>query len=243
MASILDSLLKNNFMKGIYQTFGLRKPFVQKEKTKHYRCPSVEKNGGYITLKPYSGPEIPSSEWENLEYVTYPTDPNTFFAPLTSATGENILRGFWDFGKPDKNGIWTSNSDKAPNLTNWVKSTGANFGRVQLIRQEPNSLREAVWGLHLDDNNRLNPENEGWIIRMWIELTDDPDSYMVLRDKELDQSTQVQIPMPKYSQLIVDSEYLFHGVWHGGTKTRYGLIVSLESTPALEKWIKENELV
>jgi len=226
-------------MKRMYQTFGLRQPFVKQDKTPHYRCPSVEEKG-YVILNKYTGPEIDPKEWEDLEYITYPTDPNTFFAPLTSATGKTEMRGFWDYGKPDKNGVWTDNTRKAPLLTEWVKSTGANMGRVQLIRMEPNSLREARWGLHLDDNNRLNPDDEGWIVRMWIELTDDPDSRMVLRDKELDASTETLIPLPKYSQMIIDSEYMFHGVWHAGSKTRYGLIVSLESTPELEKWIAKN---
>ena len=241
MSNIIDSLFKNNLTKKIYQLVGLKKPFVKQEKTLHYRCPSVEEKG-FISLNPYTGPDISAAEWENLEYKTYPSDPNTFFAPLTSATGKNEMRGFWDYGKPDKDGVWTENAAKAPNLVNWVKSAGANVGRVQLIRMEGNTLREARWGLHLDDNNRLNPENEGWVIRMWIELTDDPSSYMVLREKELDISTETQIPLPKYTQLIVDSEYMFHGVWHAGNKTRYGLIVSLESTPELEQWISENKL-
>jgi len=240
-STVFDAILKNNAMKRVYQLLGLRKPFVKQEKTNHYRCPSVEKNG-FVVLKSYAGPDISPSEWENLEYITYPTDPNTFFAPLTSATGKTEMRGFWDYGKPDKDGVWTENALKAPGLVNWVKSTGQRVGRVQLIKMEQNSLREARWGLHLDDNNRLNPENEGWVVRMWIELTDDVDSRMVLREKELDVSTETQIPLPKYSQLIVDSEYMFHGVWHAGAKTRYGLIVSLESTPELENWILKNKM-
>jgi len=34
---------------------------------------------------------------------------DTNFAPLASATGEMDCRGFWDHGKPDKDGIWTAN--------------------------------------------------------------------------------------------------------------------------------------
>lgn len=237
----LDPLIKNNFMKRFYQMVGLRKPFVQQIKTPHYRCPSIEEKG-YVILKPYNGLPIDPKEWENLVYSTYPTDPTTFFAPLTSATGKTEMRGFWDYGKPDKDGIWTSNADLAPNLVNWVKSTGARYGRVQLIKIERNTLRETRWGLHLDDNNRLNPENEGWVVRMWIELTDDPNSYLVLRTEELNVHTEVKIPLPKYTQVIVDSEHIFHGVNHNGDKTRYGLIVSLESTPQLEDWIKNNRV-
>jgi hypothetical protein len=236
----VEPLIKNNGAKRIYQLLGLRKPFVRQDKTSHYRCPSVEKKG-YIALKPFDKFTIDKSEWENLEYTTYPSDPNTYFAPLTSATGKTEMRGFWDYGKPDKDGIWTDNAQKAPKLTQWVKSTGAKVGRVQLIKMEKNTLREARWGLHLDDNNRLNPENEGWVIRMWIELTNDPNSYLVLRSKELDASTEVKLPLPQYTQLIVDSERMFHGVFHSGEKTRYGLIVSLESTPELEEWILANK--
>jgi hypothetical protein len=239
MKKIFDPFLKNNAMKRVYQVAGLKKPFVKQSKTNHYRCPSIEEKG-YVILKPYTGPIIPPIEWEGLDYVTYATDKSTFFAPLTSATGELKLAGFWDDGKPDKNGIWTSNAELSPNLVNWVKSTGANYGRVQLIKIEQNSLRETRWGLHLDDNNRLNPDNEGWVVRMWIELTDDPDSYLVLRSDELNIDTEVKITLPQYTQIIVDSENMFHGVNHNGAKTRYGLIVSLESTPALEEWIKNN---
>jgi hypothetical protein len=238
---LLDPLIKNNLAKRFYQLVGLKKPFVPQAKTPHYRCPSVEEKG-YIILNPYTGPVIPTAEWDSLTYTTYASDPSTWFAPLTSATGENKLAGFWDDGKPDKGGIWTSNAELAPNLVNWVQSTGANYGRVQLIRIEKNTLRETRWGLHLDDNNRLNPDNEGWIVRMWIELTNDPTSYLVLRSSELDVSTEVQIPLPQYTQVIVDSEFMFHGVNHNGDKTRYGLIVSLESTPELEAWIQNNKL-
>jgi hypothetical protein len=236
---IIEPLIKNNLAKRLYQKVGLKKPFVPQAKTPHYRCPSVEQKG-YVILNEYTGPKIPKSEWEDLNYVTYASDPSTYFAPLTSATGENKLAGFWDDGKPDKDGIWTSNAKLAPNLVNWVKSTGANFGRVQLIKIEKNSLRETRWGLHLDDNNRLNPESEGWVVRMWIELTHDPDSYLVLRSTELDHNTEVKIPLPQYTQVIVDSEFMFHGVNHNGSQTRYGLIVSLESTHELEQWILKN---
>jgi hypothetical protein len=235
---IIDSVLKNDYTKFMFRKLGLRKPFVPQDKTNHYRMPLLEKNGGYLVLNKYKGPDVPALEWETLKYTTYPTDPNTWFAPLTSPNGEIILRGFWDFGKTDKDGVWTPNAEKALSLVNWVKSVGANYGRVQLLRMEPNTLREARWGLHLDDNNRLNPEGTGWVIRVWLELTDDPNSYMVLREHDLDRKNEIRIPLPKYTQMVIDSEYLFHGVFHSGPKTRYGLIASFESGSALENWIQ-----
>lgn len=113
-------LLKNEYAKRLYAKLGIRKPFVRQEKTAHYRMPVLEEHGGYLELKPYSGPEIPASEWTQLVYVTYPTDPDTYFAPLTSATGENILRGFWAFGKPDLDGMWTSNAAKCPKIVRYI---------------------------------------------------------------------------------------------------------------------------
>jgi hypothetical protein len=234
----IDTVLKNEYAKRAYARLGLRKPFTVQAKTSHYRMPDLEAAGGYQVLEPYAGPEIPAGEWTDLEYVTYPTDPTTFFAPLTSATGENVLRGFWDFGKPDLDGIWTSNVDKAPTLRRYVESIGGRYGRVQLIRQEPNSLRETRWGLHLDDNNRLNPESNGWVVRLWLELTDDPHSSLVLRRHEFDKEGEVRVPLPRGTQVLVDSEALFHGGYHGGSRTRYALITSLESTPQLQEWVR-----
>ncbi len=235
---LLDPIVKNEFNKQLLSKVGLRKPFVAQAKTKHYRMPKLEANGGYMKLKNYSGPPIPASEWLDLEYTTYPTDPTTFFAPLASGNGKNELRGFWTYGKTDKDGVWTPNAPKASTLVKWVESVGANYGRVQLLRMEQNSMREARWGLHLDDNNRLNPEDTGWVVRVWLELTDDPNSYLIMRAGEFDKQNEVRIPLPRGTQVVMDSEALFHGAYHAGSNTRYALIASFESGPALEKWLE-----
>lgn len=238
----VDAVLKNEFSKRAYTTVGMRKPFHVQAKTSHYRMPDLTTAGGHVLLSPYAGPEIPASEWENLEYVTYPSDPHTYFAPLTSATGENILRGFWDFGKPDLDGIWTSNTQKAPTLRRYVESLEVRFGRVQLIRQDPNSLREARWALHLDDNNRLNPESNGWVVRIWLQLTDNPDSTLLLRRSEFDRRGEVKIRLSKGTQVVVDSEATFHCAHHPGPERRYALITSVESTPRLQQWLRDHSV-
>jgi hypothetical protein len=233
---MLDPLLKNEYSKRVYQVLGLRKPFAVQANTAHYRMP-VLREAGYRVLTRYSGTEIAASEWTSLEYMTAPTDPDTYFAPLASATGENMVRGFWDFGKPDLDGIWTPNARLAPTLMRYVESVGARYGRVQIIRQEPNSMRETRWGLHLDDNNRLNPEANGWVVRLWLQLTDNPDSFLVLRRAPFDKANEVRIPLPRYTQVLIDSERLFHGGYHGGPSTRYALITSFESGEQLEEWV------
>ena len=152
-------------------------------------------------------------------------------------SGELELKGFWEHGKPDKDGVWTANAEKCPTIVKWVESIGDSFGRVQLLRMQKNTMRECRWGLHLDLNNKLNPESEGWVVRVWHELTDDPSSSLVVRQEQFDKDSEVRIPLPKSQQAVVDSEFLWHGGQHSGDHMRYAVIVSAESGPALEQCI------
>ena len=231
-----DSLLKNEHSKRLYHALGIRRTFGTKKDTRHYRMPLLLEEG-YKVFEQYAGPEIPSTEWSELKYMTYPSDPATYFAPLTSATGEEILRGFWESGKPDLDGVWTASAERAPTLVNYIKLLRTRYGRVQLIRQAPNSLRETRWALHVDDNNRLNPETNGWIVRLWLQLTDDPQSCLILRENQFDKKSEVRIPLPQYTQVVIDSERMFHAGYHAGPGTRYALITSIESTEHLQDWI------
>ncbi len=155
--SALKDALKNEYTKQILRATGVRKVGLQQRKTPHYRMPILEEAGGWMRLNKYQGPEIPASEWEDLTYTTYASDPTTFFAPITSATGEIELKGFWEYGKADLDGVWTENAKKCPSVVNWVESIGARLGRVQLLRMTANTMRECRWGLHLDNNNQGNP--------------------------------------------------------------------------------------
>lgn len=238
MRGWIDPVLRNSITKPVYRALGLTRLWVEQRHSAHYRMQPLEDNGGVLVLNRYQGPPIEPGEWEGLDYVTYDTDPRTFFAPLASADGEPVMEGFWRHGKPDKDGVWTPHAQVAKRIQAWVTSIGARFGRVQIIRKEPNSRREAVWNLHLDDNNRLNPEAEGWVVRLWLELTDSPDSRMILREDEFDGANEFQVPLPRYTQILMDSQYLFHSVHHAHSHVRYGVIVSLESGPALEEWIE-----
>ena len=66
---------------------------------------------------------------------------------------------------------------------------------------------------------------------------------MILREDIDDPSTETRIALPAGAQLIVDSERMWHSVWHVGREPRYCLINSFESGPALEKWIFERNPV
>jgi hypothetical protein len=216
----LVSALKNERTKQILRATGIGPPAARHGPTPHYRMPVQQSVGGYLVLGRYHGPEIPHEEWEDLTYMTYASDPATFFAPIASATGKMELKGFWEDGKADLDGVWTENARKCPALVSWIESAGVRFGRVQLLRMAPNTLRECRWGLHLDNNNQGNQESNGWIVRVWLDLTDDPASMLVVRPAEFDRKAEVRIPLPRYQQVVIDSEALFHGGYHAGKTTR-----------------------
>ena len=210
----------------------------------HYRMPLLEETG-YAVLDPY-GDVIDPSEWRSLEYVDWKSSGDTRFAPLASANGDVECNAFWHFDppRPDKAGVWIdSQVAKAPTLVDRVLEVDANVGRCRIIELQPNSYADALYNSHLDDNNRLNPDGEGWVVRCFMQLTDNPGSFMVLREDITDPSTETRIALPAGAQLVVDSERLWHSVWHVGDAPRYCLITSFESGPALEKWIFERNPV
>jgi hypothetical protein len=194
---------------------------------------------GYVVLDT-SDLDVPSAEFESLEYRDWKSGGDTNFAPIASAYGAIECAGFWDHGKPDKGGVWTSNAVTCPTLVRWATRSGAVFGRVRTIKLEPNVMADVERWLHLDDNNRLNPDGTGWVVRAWLQLTDNPDSCMILRSRKDDRENEVRIPLPRGAQFVVDSERWYHGVYHPGPGPRYALIVSLESGPLLASWIDAN---
>lgn len=203
----------------------------------HKKLPILEETG-YVVLKDYDGPEIPESEFRSLEFMDWKSGGDTNFAPLASALGEMECGGFWTHGKPDKDGMWTSNREVAPSLVRYVENIGARYGRVRVIQLRPYASQEEVYKqMHLDDNNRLNPDGEGWVVRAWLELTHCPDSAMILRQDKDDPATESRIPTIKGRQMVIDTERLWHVVSHLGPEPRYALITSLESSPELERWI------
>ena len=207
--------------------------------TPHRRMP-VLADTGLVELSPMPV-DVPSTEWESLEYMDWKSGGDTNFAPLASADGELDCRGFWDKGKTDKDALWTSNAEMAPTLRNYVDAVGANFGRVRIIKLEPQDRETAMRSIHRDDNNRFNPDDEGWVVRTWVELTDNPDSYMLLMDNDPeglpDPSTERRVPLHRGSRYVVDTQRLWHVVVHPGDAPRYALITSFESSPTLEAWI------
>ena len=117
------------------------------------------------------------------------------------------------------------------------KAANGNIGRCRVIELQPNEYVDSLYNLHRDDNNRLNPEGTGWVVRGFFNLTDDADSVMILREDVDDPSTETRIPLPAGAQVIIDTQRLWHAAWHPGPQPRYCLITSWESGPELEAYI------
>ena len=200
------------------------------------------RENGYVVLEPYAG-ETDPREWTDVTYVDWKSSGETRFAPLASAYGDLECDGFWNHTPPktDKDGVWVSaNADKAPKLVERANEPGANIGRCRIIELQPNEYGECLYNLHRDDNNRLNPEGTGWIVRGFFNLTDDADSMMVLRDVKDDAATETRLALPAGAQLIVDTQRLYHAVYHPGAEARYCLITSWESGPELDAYIEKH---
>jgi hypothetical protein len=212
--------------------------------TPHPRLDAL-KEQGFVRLADLDD-VVPESEYGALEYMDWKSGGDTNFAPIATADGELDCRGFWKPGdeRPDKGGRFTSNADHCPRIKAYVESVGADFGRVRVIKLEPQDYDTALHQIHRDDNNRFNPPDQGWIVRSWLELTDNPDSFMILMEHGDDglpvRDTEVHVPLHRGSQFVVDTQRLWHVVCHPGGEPRYALISSFESGPALDRWIESN---
>ena len=68
--------------------------------------------------------------------------------------------------------MWTANAAVSPTLVQWTVRSAPTAG-VQVIKLEPNVMPDVERWIHLDDNNRLNPDGTGCVVRAWLQLTDD----------------------------------------------------------------------
>ena len=210
--------------------------------TPHPRPAALEERG-FVVLSDLD-PPIDESEYLGLRYMDWKSGGDTNFAPIATADGELECRGFWKEGdeRPDRGGRWTVNAARCPQIVRQVEAVGSDFGRVRVIRLEPQSYESALRHIHRDDNNRFNPDAEGWVVRSWVELTDTPDSFMVLMEQGPDglpdPATESLVSLQRGARFVVDTQRLWHVVCHPGASTRYALISSFTAGPALDAWIE-----
>ena len=180
---------------------------------------------------------VPEHEYLDLEYMDWKSGGDTNFAPIATADGNLDCRGFWNKGdeRPDKGARFTSNAAKCPTLAREVEAVGADFGRVRTIKLEPQDHDTAFRSFHRDDNNRFNPETDGWVVRAWIELTDFPESYMLLMDTGPDglpdPATEVRLDLHRGARFLLDTQRLWHVVVHNGTRAALRVDLQLRERP------------
>ena len=76
-------------------------------------------------------------------------------------------------------------------------------------------------------------------MRGFFNLTDDKDSFFVLRENRTDPEGETRIALPAGAQLIIDTQRLWHAATHVGTEPRYNLITSWTSGPELDAYIEK----
>lgn len=213
-------------------------PLRRKRPSAYVRIPALDETG-YVVLDRHDQANDPR-EWERLTYLDWKSSGDTRFAPLASASGGLECNAFFNHVPPrtDKDGVWVEdNARHAPRLVARALAPGANVGRCRVIELQPTSYAQAVRNLHVDDNNHLNPSGTGWIVRGFFNLTDDAGSMMLLRDDPADAATETRIPLAAGTQVVIDTQRLWHAVWHPGPAARYCLITSWESGPALADYV------
>ena len=143
--------------------------------------------------------------------------------------------------RPDAQDVPTG---RACELGRYVVREGAGIALATVLTDplEPQDRDTAIRSIHRDDNNRFNPEGEGWVVRTWVELTDNPDSYMLLMDTGPDglpdPATETRLDLHRGARFVLDTQRLWHVAVHKGAAPRYALICSFESGPALDAWIE-----
>ncbi|MFF3027133.1 hypothetical protein [Microbacterium sp. NPDC057944] len=197
---------------------------------------------GYVVLDDHDQSSDPA-EWLDLEYVPWRSSGITRFAPLASFAGDVECNGFWNHTppRPDKDGVWVASQVAlAPVLHRRANEPGAGVGRCRVIELQPNEYADAIYNLHQDDNNRLNDEGTGWVVRGFFNLSDDADSLLILRSDRFDPATEIRLPLREGSRIIVDTQRFWHAVWHRGAAPRFALITSWTSGPELDAYIAAN---
>ncbi|WP_120493819.1 hypothetical protein [Microbacterium phyllosphaerae] len=197
---------------------------------------------GYVVLDDHDQASDPA-EWLDLDYIGWRSSGVTRFAPLASYAGEIECNGFWNQTPPrtDKDGVWVASQVAiAPTLQRRALEPGAGVGRCRVVELQPNEYADAVYNLHQDDNNRLNEDGTGWVVRGYYNLSDDSDSLLLLRSDRFDPATEIRLPLREGSRIIVDTQRFWHAVWHRGTAPRFALITSWTSGPELDAYIEAN---
>ena len=188
---------------------------------------------------------MPAEEFESLDYMDWKSGGDTNFAPIATADGELDCRGFWSKEQehPDKDARFTSNADDLPDARATTSPPSApGSGGCAPSSSSRRTARPRCAASTATTTTASTPTTRAGWCASWLELTDNPDSYMLLMesgpDGLPDPATEVRVPLHRGARFVVDTQRLWHVVVHEGDAPRYALITSFESGPDLERWIE-----
>jgi hypothetical protein len=111
-------------------------------------------------------PPVPDDEFLGLEYMDWKSGGDTNFAPIATADGELDCRGFWKPGdeRPTRAAVDLERA-ALPDARRQRR-----VGRRRLRARARDQARapgyeDALRQIHRDDNNRFNPDGDGWVVR------------------------------------------------------------------------------
>ena len=179
-----------------------------------------------------------SSTWIGRAAVTR-TSPRS---PPTD--GELDCRGFWNKGdEPDKDALWTSNAELVPDAARLRRPASAptSAGCASSSSSRRTARRRSAPSTATTTTASTPTTRAGWCAR-WVELTDNPDSYMLLMDNGPDglpdpATERARAAAPRAPASSSTRSACGTSWSTTATAPRYALITSFESGPALERWI------
>ena len=196
------------------------------------QMPVLEEKG-FVVLDSY-GDLVDSREWQSLEYVDWKSSGDTRFAPSPAPTAISSATASGTSIHPSRTRMA---SGLTPKPRSRRPSPGAhrNPAPTSAAAASSNSSRIPTPTRSTTRTSTTTtastPDGEGWIVRCFMQLTHNPNSYMVLREDINDPRTETRIALPAELQLVVDSERMWHSVWHQGPEPRYCLITSYDRVP------------
>jgi len=218
----------------------------------HFYYLEALKRTGCVVLNGRS--TFPEGEYRSLRYdselprMTWPESEGfgIHFASIASFDGDLDVRPFGTacHKAAEKDGRWTENAKKCPMICEWVRTIGGNYGAVRVLKKSNDirklhTIEDARRLYHRDTTNLYSAPGDGWIVRLLVELTDDPASYLFTRTDRDDAATERRISLSAGLRVLFDADQIWHTVWHPGTSTRYALLVSLESSKLVSEWVEE----
>ena len=152
--------------------------------TPHTRLDVLAEHG-YVILRdldpagPRAGVPRRSSTWTGRAAATRTSrrSPPPTASSTAAASGSPVT------SVPTRAGSGPPTRRSAPRWCARSRASAPTSGACARSSSSLRATRTRCASIHRDDNNRFNPDGEGWVVRQWIELTDFPDSFMILMEQ------------------------------------------------------------